>query len=71
MIARLAGLAPHAAKVRTGGVLPELFPAADDLVRFMAACLAAELPFKATAGLHHPRCALRTGSPTRPTAQPA
>jgi hypothetical protein len=41
-------------KVRTGGVLPQLFPAAADLVRFMAACAAVGLPFKATAGLHHP-----------------
>jgi hypothetical protein len=41
-------------KVRTGGVLPALFPPAADLLRFMAACIAVGLPFKATAGLHHP-----------------
>ena len=41
-------------KVRAGGVLPELFPPPADLIRFLAACVAAKLPFKATAGLHHP-----------------
>ncbi len=42
------------AKVRTGGVTAEAFPAASDLVRFVRACLSARVPFKATAGLHHP-----------------
>jgi len=42
------------AKVRTGGVTPEAFPAAADLLRFLRACTAAGVPFKATAGLHHP-----------------
>lgn len=43
-----------AAKVRTGGVTPEAFPRAADLASFMIACAAADVPFKATAGLHHP-----------------
>jgi hypothetical protein len=42
------------AKVRTGGITPEAFPGTDDLLRFMAACIRAGVPFKATAGLHHP-----------------
>ncbi|MDH3252352.1 MAG: hypothetical protein OEM41_06135 [Ignavibacteria bacterium] len=41
------------AKVRTGGVTPEVFPPTTDLVRFLYACSTKRLPFKATAGLHH------------------
>lgn len=42
------------AKIRTGGVAAEAFPAAADVLRFLAACVDARVPFKATAGLHHP-----------------
>jgi hypothetical protein len=42
------------AKVRTGGVVPDAIPDPADLARFIAACAAAEVPWKATAGLHHP-----------------
>ncbi len=42
------------AKVRTGGVTTEAFPSARSVVHFMRACLDAVVPFKATAGLHHP-----------------
>ena len=42
------------AKMRTGGVVAEAFPAAPDVLRFLAACADARVPFKATAGLHHP-----------------
>jgi hypothetical protein len=49
-IARLGGRA----KVRTGGVTPEAFPQTSDLVRFIRGCILAGVPFKATAGLHHP-----------------
>jgi hypothetical protein len=42
------------AKARTGGVSADVFPASHVLVRFMAECIARDLPFKATAGLHHP-----------------
>jgi hypothetical protein len=41
-------------KVRTGGVTADAFPAAADLVRFIRAAHRAGVPFKATAGLHHP-----------------
>jgi hypothetical protein len=41
-------------KVRTGGVTPDAFPSAADLVRFLRAARDAGVPFKATAGLHHP-----------------
>ena len=49
-IARVGGKA----KARTGGVTADAFPAARDLARFLVACARAAVPFKATAGLHHP-----------------
>jgi hypothetical protein len=42
------------AKIRTGGVTPDAFPAADQIVRFMRRCAEHHVMFKATAGLHHP-----------------
>jgi len=42
------------AKVRTGGVTTDAFPTAAQLARFLACCAAHRVPFKATAGLHHP-----------------
>ena len=42
------------AKMRTGGISENLFPTSTNLVRFMSACVQAGVPFKATAGLHHP-----------------
>lgn len=42
------------AKVRTGGVTADAFPASDALARFLVGCARRDLPFKATAGLHHP-----------------
>jgi hypothetical protein len=41
-------------KVRTGGITADAFPRAADLVRFIHAARDAGVPFKATAGLHHP-----------------
>jgi hypothetical protein len=42
------------AKIRTGGVTPDAFPPADQIVRFMRRCADRHVLFKATAGLHHP-----------------
>ena len=42
------------AKIRTGGVTRDAFPAARDILRFLVACQRENVPFKATAGLHHP-----------------
>ena len=42
------------AKVRTGGVTPEAFPPAQEIIDFISACKRERVPFKATAGLHHP-----------------
>lgn len=42
------------AKVRTGGVTEAAFPRSSDLVRFIKAATDNAVPFKATAGLHHP-----------------
>lgn len=45
------------AKIRTGGVTREDFPPSKEIIRFVRTCMAANVPFKATAGLHHPlRC---------------
>lgn len=42
------------AKVRTGGVVADAFPSAENLARFLAVCAEEDMGFKATAGLHHP-----------------
>lgn len=42
------------AKLRTGGVKPEAIAAVADVATFIVACADRRLPFKATAGLHHP-----------------
>lgn len=56
LVARLAETGQRA-KIRTGGVTPESFPSTKSIIRFVKTCLAANVPFKATAGLHHPiRC---------------
>lgn len=42
------------AKIRTGGVTAEAFPNATQLSHYIVAFAEAQIPFKATAGLHHP-----------------
>ena len=42
------------AKIRTGGTVPDAFPSVDQVAAFLRACYAESVPFKATAGLHHP-----------------
>jgi hypothetical protein len=42
------------AKCRTGGPSPETVPSSKDLAVFMQQCMHLDLPFKLTAGLHHP-----------------
>lgn len=53
LIATLVGC-DAGAKVRTGGVSSELYPSPAHLARFIMACASTDMPFKATAGLHHP-----------------
>lgn len=42
------------AKVRTGGITADAFPSTSQLCQFIVACAKAQIPFKATAGLHRP-----------------
>ena len=42
------------AKIRTGGVVADAIPSAAACARFIEACAARDVAFKATAGLHHP-----------------
>jgi hypothetical protein len=42
------------AKVRTGGVTESAFPRSQNLIPFITNCKRVSVPWKATAGLHHP-----------------
>jgi hypothetical protein len=53
------GQAGARVKIRTGGVTPDLFPSPAQVATFLYRCRAANVPFKATAGLHHPLRALQ------------
>jgi hypothetical protein len=52
-VACLAG-SDAGAKIRTGGVTKEAFPPVEAIGEFLSVAAAADVPFKATAGLHHP-----------------
>lgn len=51
-VAALAGN-QSGAKVRTGGLTPDAIPTTANLAAFLVACAGVDVPFKATAGLHH------------------
>lgn len=55
LLGAISQLGPgHRAKLRTGGVQPQMIAAVADVARFLHECAAAKVAFKATAGLHHP-----------------
>jgi hypothetical protein len=59
LLAALAGR--YRAKLRTGGMRADMYPGEDELASAICAAVAAWVPFKATAGLHH---AVRNTDPT-------
>ncbi|MBV8820132.1 MAG: hypothetical protein JO022_17360 [Acidobacteriaceae bacterium] len=42
------------AKIRMGGLTPDAVPSSAQVARFLRSCIDLHVPFKATAGLHHP-----------------
>lgn len=58
------------AKIRTGGLTPDAIPNAESIAAFLLEAAARHIPFKATAGLHHPIRSLRplTYAPNAPQA---
>lgn len=53
LVAAIAAVGARA-KLRAGGVTPESIPSAGQVIEFITACRREGVPFKATAGLHHP-----------------
>jgi hypothetical protein len=57
LLPMLEGIDDECAKLRSGGVVEAAFPAVVQLANFVARSAELAVPFKATAGLHHPlRC---------------
>jgi hypothetical protein len=52
--APLEQIADGFAKLRTGGLTPDAIPSPEAIADFLGRAAARRLPFKATAGLHHP-----------------
>jgi len=52
-VAMVQGTGVHA-KFRTGGIVEDAFPEANMLLGHLTAVIGAGIPFKCTAGLHHP-----------------
>lgn len=53
-VAAVAARGHGGMKIRCGGLTAEAFPTPAQVAFFLAECRAAGVPFKATAGLHHP-----------------
>jgi hypothetical protein len=53
-MARLADADDLGAKLRTGGLEVSAIPSSRALAQFLRSCVELEIPFKLTAGLHHP-----------------
>ncbi|MBO6577164.1 MAG: hypothetical protein JJ896_14645 [Rhodothermales bacterium] len=54
MTARVSGRTKLGVKIRCGGTEADAFPSVASVARFLHWCREFSLPFKATAGLHHP-----------------
>ncbi|HTS50147.1 MAG TPA: hypothetical protein VMH05_19510 [Bryobacteraceae bacterium] len=52
--APLAQITDSYAKIRTGGLTPDAIPRSEEIAEFLHSAAARRVPFKATAGLHHP-----------------
>jgi hypothetical protein len=53
LVAAVAECSGRRLKVRTGGETADKFPSPEAILQFLRASLRADVPFKATAGLHH------------------